>query len=77
MHRSLCCISRRIFDNKLASEIGRVCLQFNALLLGLVKYLVGVCVDQNIFALRGDGLVEVGLAVELGMGRHVDFRQIS
>jgi hypothetical protein len=31
-------------------------------------------VDQNIFALRGDGLVEVGFAVELGVRRHLDCR---
>src|ERR1700761_2183168 len=41
------------------------------LLLGLVKNVTRVCVDQHIFAWRGNGLVEVVLAVELGVGRHL------
>lgn len=42
------------------------------LLFSLWKDLVGVCVDQDIFALGGDGLVEVGLAVKLGVRRHFE-----
>ena len=40
------------------------------LLLGLVKDVAGVGVDQDVFALGSDRLVEIGLAVELGVGRH-------
>ena len=40
------------------------------LLLSFGKDLVRVGVDQDIFALGGDGLVEIVLAVKLGVGRH-------
>jgi len=40
------------------------------LLLGLVKNLARVSVDQNVFARCSDGLVEVSLVMELGVCRH-------
>lgn len=41
-------------------------------LLSLFEDLARVGVDQNIFARSLDGLVEVSLAVELGVGRHFE-----
>ena len=45
--------------------------QCSFLLLSLVEDGAGVGVDQDVFALGLESLVEVGLAVELGVARHV------
>ena len=43
------------------------------LLLGLRGGLSLVAVNEDVFVLLLDGLVEVGLAVELSVGRHDDW----
>jgi hypothetical protein len=42
------------------------------LLLSLGGRRALVAVNEDVFVLLLDGLVELGLAVELGVGRHID-----